>query len=232
MCEIDDTDDGMEKTPDQRRAILQKFIRQKNVKIAAWAKQAGVDKNSIYNFLNEHSNSLSHQTYAKLARAAKVPVWRLNGDRPDPESPTAIWVTGSIEAGVFVEAIEWDQSDWYPVDVPVAARFQGKAKALQVRGTSMNIDYPEGSIAVYVDMLDFRPPRDGDDVVVYSHRVDGKIEATLKTFKVDDRGEKWLWPRSHDPRHQSPVNTRRPPDDVDTIEIKGIVVGVYRAWHT
>lgn len=92
----------------------------------------------------------------------------------------------------------------------------------------MNIDYPEGSIAIWVQMLDFREPRDGDDVVVYSHRRDGTIEATLKQYRVDERGDKWLWPRSHDPQHQAPVNTRTPPDDVAEIEIVGIVIGSYR----
>lgn len=221
----------MEKTPDQRREILRSFINTRNLQIAQWAKSSGVDKNSLYNFLNGHSKALSAMTYGKLARAARVPVWQLTGEEPEPVSPTVVWVVGAVEAGAFREAVQWEQHQWFPVDVPVPARFQGKAKALQVRGTSMNIEYPEGSIAIWVDMLDFRPPRQGDDVVVYSHNRDGGIEATLKQLRIDERGEKWLWPQSHDPKHQLPINTQSPPDDIDYIEVVGIVIGMYKPKH-
>ena len=221
----------MDKTPDEKREILRRFIKDGNLKIARWAKDAGVDKNSIYNFLNGHSQSLDLRTYAKLARAAESPVWRLTGDDPEPPSPSSIWVVGSVEAGAFREAVEWDQSLWFAVDVPLPSRFAGKAKALQVRGTSMNADYPQGSIAIWVDTLDFRPARPGDDVVVYSVNKDGKTEATLKELRADDTGKRWLWPRSHDPHHQAPVDLESPPDDINEIIIKGIVVGCYRQWH-
>jgi SOS-response transcriptional repressor LexA len=159
----------MERTEDERREILRAFIGEKGLKIAKWAKCSGVDKNSIYNFLNGHSRSLDPRTYAKLARTAEVPVHALTGDMPDPPSPTTIWVVGTVEAGAFVDAVEWDQSRWYAVDVPVPARFRKRAKALEVRGPSMNLEYPEGSIVVWVDALDFRPARDGDHVIAYSY---------------------------------------------------------------
>jgi SOS-response transcriptional repressor LexA len=231
VCDYAYTRRQMERTPDERRDILRRFIQEHGLKIARWAKQSGVDKNSIYNFLNGHSKSLDLRTYAKLARTAECPVWRLTGDAPEPESPTTIWVVGSVEAGAFREAVEWDQSLWFSVDIPVPQRFRGKAKALQVRGTSMNADYPEGSIAIWVDVLDFRPPRPGDDVVVYAHCHDGKIEATLKELRTDDEGKRWLWPRSFDPRHKAPIDVAAPPENVREIEIKGIVIGTYRQWH-
>jgi SOS-response transcriptional repressor LexA len=221
----------MEKTPDERREILRRFIKERGLKIARWAKLAGVDKNSIYNFLNEHSQSLDLRTYAKLARAAASPVWRLTGDEPEPPSPTSIWVVGSVEAGAFREAVELDQSLWFAVDIPVPPRFAGKAKALQVHGSSMNADYPQGSIAIWVEVLDYRPPRSGDDVIVYSYQHDGKVEATLKELRADDEGKMWLWPRSHDPHHQTPIDASSPPESIKEIEIKGIVIGCYRQWH-
>ncbi|UXO93971.1 hypothetical protein Pan3_49 [Pseudanabaena phage Pan3] len=218
----------MERTPDERREILRKFIAERGLKKAAWAKAAGVDKNAVYNFLNGYSQSLDPRTYAKLARAAEVQVWQLTGDAPEPTSPTVVWVSGSVEAGAFREAIEWDRSLWFPVDVPVPARFQGKAKALQVRGNSMNVDYPDGSIAIWVDCLDFRLPRHGDDVLVVSKARDDGWESTLKELRIDDQGRRWLWPRSHDPLHQQPIDVANPPDHVAEIEIRGIVIGCYR----
>jgi SOS-response transcriptional repressor LexA len=221
----------MEKTADEKREILRKFIKDRELKIARWCKESGVDKNSVYNFLNGHSQSLDLRTYGKLARTAEVPVWQLSGDQPQAPSPTSIWVAGDVQAGAFREAVEWDQSNWYGVDVPVPAQFRGRAKALEVRGTSMNIDYPEGSIAVWVPMLDFRPPRNGDDVLVYSYCHDGLVEATLKEFRIDDGGAKWLWPRSHDPLHQAPVDMANPSGAIREIEIVGIVIGSYRPRH-
>jgi phage repressor protein C with HTH and peptisase S24 domain len=228
VCESVSMRDDMERTPDDRREILRAFIQERKLKIATWAKQSGVDKNSIYNFLNGHSQSLDLRTYAKLARTAEVPVFRLNGDVPDPPSPTVIWVSGYVEAGDFREAVEWDQSRWYSVDVPVPDRFRSHAKALEVRGNSMNQEYKPGAIIIWVDMLDYRPPRHLDHVVVYTERHDGQIEATVKELRVDDANKKWLWPKSDDPAHQVPIDLDTKPEGVKDVVVKGIVIGDYR----
>lgn len=221
----------MERTADEKREILRSFIQERGLRIATWAKQSGVDKNSIYNFLNGHSNSLDLRTYAKLARTVEVPVWQLSGDQPDAPSPTSIWVTGHVEAGSFREAIEWDRSRWYSVDVPVPERFRGKAKALEIHGFSMDLEYRPGSLVIYVDVLDFRLPRHGDHVIVYSRHADGMIEATVKELRIDEERKHWLWPRSTRPEHQQPLNLDGPPPDIESIEIKGIVIGDYRPRH-
>ena len=218
----------MERTADERRGILRDFINEHGLKIARWAKDSGVDKNSVYNFLNGHSQGLDLRTYAKLARGAAVPLHRLTGDMPEPTSPVPIWVVGNVEAGQFREAVEWDRSRWYEVDVPVPERFRRVAKALEIRGTSMNVEYPPGSIAIWVDVLDSRPPRHGDHVIVYAHRSDGKIEATIKELRIDGT-TRWLWPRSHDPQHQTPFNVDDPPEGITMLEVKGLVIGGYKA---
>lgn len=221
----------MEKTPDQRREILRGFIKASGLKVATWAKQSGVDKNSIYNFLNGESQSLHPRTYAKLARVAQVPAWQLSGDEPDVPSPTTIWVSGSVQAGCFREAVEWDRGDWFAVDVPVPSRFQGLARALKVDGPSMNKEFREGSVVIWVQTLDFRAPRHEDHVVVYSYRRDGAVETTLKQLRVLPDGTQWLWPQSDHPAHQAPINPAEPGDDIETIEIAGIVIGDYRQRH-
>lgn len=217
----------VQRTVDEKREILRGFIKERELKVARWAKDSGVNANSLYNFLNGHSEGLDLRTYAKLARTVEVPVWRLSGEAPEPPTPTTTWVSGHVEAGSFREAIEWDRSQWYPVDVPVPDRFRGRAKALEVRGPSMNRRYPPGSVVIWVDMLDYRPPRNGDRVIVYSYRDDAKIEATVKELRGQG-DERWLWPDSDDPLHQTPIDPRNPPEDVTSIEIKGIVIGSYR----
>lgn len=217
----------MDKTPDERRELLRSFIKERNLKIARWAKDSGVSGNSVYNFLNGHSEALELITYRKLARTAEVPVWRLNGDPPELPTPTTTFVVGHVEAGAFREAIEWDRSLWYSVDVPVPDRFRRVAKALEVRGPSMNLEYKPGAIVIWVPMLDARPPRDGDHVIVYAYRRDDGIEATVKELRVTN-GRRWLWPRSDDPAHQQPVDLENPGDDIQSIEIVGLVIGDYR----
>ncbi len=229
MCSAPAMRRRMERTPDERREILRQFINERFTrKVAQWAKSSGVDKNSIYNFLNGHSQSLDHITYAKLARTAQVPVHMLTGETPEPASPTTIWVAGHVEAGQFREAVEWDRSQWYAIDVPVEPRFRRVAKALEIRGTSMNLEYPPGSVVVWVDVLDFRAPRHLDHVIVYSCHQDDSVEATVKELR-NDTGEVWLWPRSADPSHQLPINPGSPPDGIRDVEIKGIVIGSYRS---
>jgi phage repressor protein C with HTH and peptisase S24 domain len=218
----------MERTPDERREILRAYIKENKLNIARWAKESGVDKNSVYNFLNGYSNALDPRTYAKLARTAEVPVWRISGDAPEPPSPTVIWVSGSVEAGAFHEAVEWDRSRWYAVDVPVPERFRRRAKALEVRGNSMDIEYRPGAVVIWIDFLDYRPPRHEDHVIVYAHHHDGTIEATVKELRVDETGRRWLWPRSTKPEHQQPLDLDNAPEGIESIEIKGIVIGDYR----
>lgn len=217
----------MARTPDDRRNILRQFMKSRELKVARWAKRAGVNENSIYNFLNGHSDGLDLRTYAKLARAEEVPVWRLSGDQPEAPSPTSLWVSGQVEAGHFRDAVEWDQSQWYAVDIPVPERFRRVAKALEVRGASMNLEYPEGSIVVWVDVLDARPPVNEDHVIVYAYAPDDTIEATVKELRIVG-GRQWLWPRSDDPAHQAPIDVLNPGDHVRRIEIKGLVLGGYR----
>lgn len=221
----------MEKTPDQRRDILRKFMADNNLQPAGWAKASGVDKNSIYNFLNGESQSLHARTYAKLARTAGVPTWHLTGDEPDMPSPSAVWVRGEVQAGAFKEAVEWDRDEWFPVDVPVPSRFQGVARALKVAGPSMNKEFREGSVVIWVKVLDFRSPRDEDYVIVYSYRRDDTVEATLKQLRVLPDGTQWLWPQSDHPAHQAPINPSDPPEDIKDIEVIGIVIGDYRPRH-
>jgi len=217
----------MARTIENRREILRRFMQDNKLTPTEWAKRSGVAVNSIYNFINGHSNGLDLRTYAKLARTAGVPVWKLSGDAPEPPSPTSLWVVGHVQAGLFREAVEWDQSQWYAIDVPVPDRFRRVAKALEVRGPSMNLEYPEGSIVVWIDVLDVRPPRAGDHVIAYSFNRAGDVEATVKELRID--GERsWLWPRSSDPAHQVPIDLDNPSGDVERVEIRGLVLGGYR----
>jgi repressor LexA len=215
-------------TSDQRREALRRLMLERGIRPKEWAIRAGANPNSIYNFLNGHSKSLNHETYVALAKAEKLPLWRLTGDTPELPSPTSVWVSGEVQAGEWREAVEWDSSLWYAVDVPLATRFRQQARALQVSGRSMDLLYQPGDVILWVSCYDFREPKNLDRVVVYSHRKDGMIEATVKEYREEATG-RWLWPRSSDPTFQAPVNLFDLGSMVESVEIVGVVVGSYRA---
>ena len=68
---------------ERRREALAEFMGRRGLKAASWAKLAGLKTpNTLYNFLNGHSNSLHFDTARALAEAAHVTVPELFGDPP------------------------------------------------------------------------------------------------------------------------------------------------------
>lgn len=140
----------------------------------------------------------------------------------------ALQVKGSVAAGVWREAWEWPEEEWFPyigglhVDVPADRRF-----GLKVEGDSMNMVYPHGTILDCVSIHDIGPPKSGRNVVVIRRRVDGSLEATVKEY-VEADGRKWLVPRSTNPAFQQPVPVDDGGPDVVETTILALVVGSYR----
>ncbi len=156
--------------------------------------------------------------------------WLLDGEGPmavPREAPSAILTRGAVQAGSWIEALEWNAAEWRPV--PGAApdpRFpQAEHFGLEVRGSSMNRLYPDGSVIVCVRFSDIQQsPRSGQRVVVQRRSETGLVEATVKELRVDGRGRSWLWPLSDDPAHQTPLAV----DDGEEVEVLALVVGAYR----
>ena len=75
----------------------------------------------------------------------------------DGESETStIPVIGYVQAGLWQEAIQWDQTDFKPIYMPTDEVFKGKrVYALEIRGDSMNLLYPAGSCVVCVSAEDY-----------------------------------------------------------------------------
>lgn len=144
-----------------------------------------------------------------------------------------VWVLGTVEAGVWAEALEWPREDW---KVAPVAKIPGHSAArqfgLEVRGPSMDELYPPGSIVVCVKLIDLgRDPRPGERVIV-QRRSDLGVEATVKELRQDEHGTYWLWPRSRHPEFQQPWKLQHngEPDQagVDGLQIVALVVGSYR----
>lgn len=138
-------------------------------------------------------------------------------------------VKGAVAAGVWCEAIEWNETDWQDfygradVTSPLEMRF-----GLRVDGESMNIPYPPGTIIECVSFLGGVEIASGKRVVVVRKRDNGDYEATVKEYLIDAEGKEWLVPRSHNPAFQVPIEIGRPEPGIIETRITAIVVGSYR----
>ncbi|HJQ55972.1 MAG TPA: S24 family peptidase [Vineibacter sp.] len=177
----------------------------------------------------------------ELARALKTTErWLLKGrgpkDAPGNTSPfvalAQVMIVGHVQAGVFREAMEWPEEDWKPAPIARILAFERLRQfGLEVRGTSMNLVYPPGAVAVCVSTMELgRDPKDKERVVVLRREQHGgDVEATVKELRIDDEGAAWLWPRSSDPHYQEPwrVTSLATSDDNDDLRIVALVIGAY-----
>lgn len=166
------------------------------------------------------------ENLAKLAKALEVPAsyfleaaveTKVSGaDSADNQAAgrthigiETVFVKGYVQAGTWQEALEWPTSDWKPVYIPHDNRYpESRPFALEVRGTSMDKIYPDGSVIIAVTLDDLgRMPRSGERVVVLKRAGDGSgyMEATVKKYQIDSAGRHILWPESHDPLYQAPI---------------------------
>lgn len=214
---------------ERKRSHLRAFMKAYGLKPKSWAEEAGVNPNSIYNFLNGYSATLAHETYEKLADAVNVPSFVIDGSSPIIRTTVRIEVVGRVQAGDWQEALDWDADTRYWISAPVPNDWERDVFGLLVAGPSMDREYPPGSIVLCVKTHVFgRGLISGDHVIVQRRRPDGLIEATVKEYLIDDNGAQWLWPRSHDPHFQTPMRCDDGSDGSEHIQIIAIVIGSYR----
>lgn len=168
---------------------------------------------------------------AKLASLAGVELAEFIGadfSYVERERPRLL-VKGEVAAGVWKEAVEWEEEQWFPytggshVSVPTDRRF-----GLRVAGDSMNEIYPPGTILDCVSTIGSgMEVRSGQKVVVVRTRDDGQLEATVKQYLEDASGRKWLMPRSTNPAFQGPIEIGREEDGIVETVIMAVVVGAY-----
>ena len=116
---------------------------------------------------------------------------------------------GVVAAGDWVDAYEWPRNEWQALPLWGADPLPGREKyALQVKGESMNLRYPDNSYVICVKHSPYDDPLPiGKCVIVERHAPNGLVEATIKELVQDGSGDLWLWPRSSDPRYQAPLRS-------------------------
>lgn len=159
----------------------------------------------------------------RLARALGCPVAEILGPTLEVSALDSVTVKGAVEAGRWREAADWPDADRYPAPVPEDPRHAGVARfGLEVRGTSLDKIYPEGSKLVCIAVADLDSPPQPKKLVICQRRdSQGRVEVTARRLLRDDNGRAWLWLDSTDPEHQQPI----PAEDA---EITALVTGGYR----
>lgn len=145
---------------------------------------------------------------------------------PAVDRKEVVRITGAVQAGIWQDSVQWQEVEQW--DVPLI-RLNENAPlpdfALEVRGTSMNLVYPEGTILYCISYGKGGPSLEsGRRVIVHRKREDGLVEATAKEVLIEN-GNMWLCPRSGDPRHQTPIEVGQ--DGVEEVVVAALVVGSY-----
>ncbi|EHD14116.1 hypothetical protein CIN_09800 [Commensalibacter intestini A911] len=121
---------------------------------------------------------------------------------------STIYIIGQIQAGQWTQATEWPKEDWIPFPFPMDTQYKDfPTFALKVKGDSMNLLYPEGSIVIAINFCDLgRNPENGECVVtIRRDPLTDCYEATLKVVQIRDDGSVLLWPRSDNPDFTKPI---------------------------
>jgi transcriptional regulator with XRE-family HTH domain len=201
---------------------------------ADFAERLGVTQSTVSKW---ESNKQTPDTDAvfKLSEISGAPPADFLFDHEDHDYRTSDWgitsrVIGAVQAGEWVEAVQWPPYEQFDVKLPTPRNWPDyEIDGFVVRGSSMNLLYPEGSIVFAVPTIKYGlNPGPGDKVIVQRLDDRGLYEVTLKELVLDRAGKLWLWPRSNDPEHQSPISLHGPRDNsIVEVVVTGIVAASF-----
>lgn len=138
-----------------------------------------------------------------------------------------LFVKGEVAAGVWRQANELPETDWqaFTGRSDVAANPEHRF-GLRVRGDSMDLIYPPGTIIECVSVFGHAEIAPGKRVVVVRIREDGDCEATVKEL-VEMDGAMWAVPKSSNPAH-SAIKLDEPEPGITETRIAAVVVASVR----
>lgn len=240
----------MDKTRESAKRRLLKGLEITGWNSTTLAKEAGVAPSTINRFVNQDVGyTISFKTMTKVDEAVKRYIHSLpdasetirltieyegSGHlKPSATDIITFDVRGIVQAGYWSEAVEWDQEDWQKITLSRPDAHKNYF-GLRVQGTSMNQEYSEGTILVCVPIHDYGHSLQERDHVIVQRWERGQVESTVKELGKSPSGEMWLWPRSNDPAHQTPIalpkNTRENYESAgdNQVKIVAVVVADYR----
>ena len=211
-------------------ALLRKIRRERRMTQVEFAQLIGVDQSTISKW-ERGTETPQFRNYDAITRALGISFEELTEAEQDTEKTWSLYATvvGHVQAGDWVPAIEWPEDRQYKIQIPApSGLIQTDFSAFEVRGDSMNLVYPEGAIIIVARVHDYDwELANGDKVVVIQPGESGDFEATVKEVVLDQKGRVWLWPRSTNPIHQSPIPYRANHDEFSQeqeAEVIGVVI--------
>lgn len=189
------------------------------------AERLGVEQPTVQRWEKE----TREPTLAKLSDLAQlfgVPMGELLSDESFVPLGPRLFVKGAVQAGAWREATEWIIEDWqtftgrHDVTADPEHRF-----GLLVNGDSMDLLYPPGTILECVSVFGHTEPQPGKRVIVARMDDSGRYETTCKEL-VEQDGELWLVPRSHNLAHRAIRVNEVEPGIVETRIIAVVVSSV------
>jgi transcriptional regulator with XRE-family HTH domain len=209
--------------------------------LKAKRQQLGIEQADVARIVGANQSTVSkwergtqephHRFFPALAEFLGIPRSEFIVMEPPQEPAVGYWLTtrlvGAVQAGEWIEAVEWPVDEQERFVFPCSrdvAKF--KAQAFEVRGDSMDLVYPEGTIVIAVSTIATGlRPQYGDRVIVTRRNDHGEYEVTIKEYRIitdnPKRPRALLFPRSSNPQWQDPL----PADDphMETT-VTGIVV--------
>lgn len=145
--------------------------------------------------------------------------------------PRLIPIRGETAAGRWFEHDELDQGRMPGVPLCPGPFENNEQFAFRVVGASMDRKRIfDGDFVICVSYWEARSSLQSGDIVVVERREGAKIERTVKEIEINGQGYE-LWPRSSDPRWQTPIRVPHMNDphasDGLEIEVVGLVVGIH-----
>lgn len=178
---------------DVRRRALRQFMDAHELEPAAWARMAGLpNANSLYNFLNGHSYSLSQDTARRLADAVpgaivsdlfgETETKRFNRESSPPRPRLEmVTVKSAAASGVWRRLFEIPSAD--QVQIPILPLDHKVEEAIVIMDRHCDAICPPSGYALISRNPQIAKPRDGDICVVLRTRSKGKVEEMEVTLR-------------------------------------------------
>ncbi len=205
---------------------LSRLRKQKGWSQGELAERVGVEQPTVQRWESGAREPKFEQLF-KLAEIFGIePGALLDPDMSSPIGPQ-LFVKGEVAAGVWLSAAETPRDEWHTFTgrADVTANIEHRF-GLRVVGDSMNEIYPHGSIIECVTVFGRAEIAPGKRVVVLRTDERGDVEATVKEL-VEQDGELWCVPRSHNPTHR-PFKLSDPGPGIEQVRIAAIVVASIR----
>lgn len=148
-----------------------------------------------------------------------MPIGQENGAKPKRFVP----IIGELRSGMFKEEADAQEPIGYVQDM-ADDRFSGLPRyAKRVIGPSMNNVIPDGSVALFVSLMDLgRDPENGEIVEVIRRDKNGMVESTIKRY-VETEDARYLMPDSSHPEHREPIKLDDNGEE-DAVTVRGLMI--------